>query len=124
MKTPLVTNQIEISLAQVAPFTNGDLAFLQERGIPPMAWSPLGGGALMTGTGPLAQALDTVADRFGTDRAAVAIAWLLAHPSGILPVVGTNNLARIRSASDALKVEMDRQTWFELYTHALGHEVP
>ncbi|MBT8411853.1 MAG: aldo/keto reductase, partial [Octadecabacter sp.] len=45
MKSKLVTNQIEMSLTAPDAFTNGDLAFLQERGIAPMAWSPLGGGA-------------------------------------------------------------------------------
>ena len=125
MKTPLVTNQIEISLLTHDPFTNGDIAFLQERGLPPMAWSPLSGGGLFgSAVGTLNAALDTVADAHGVDRAAVAIAWLLAHPSGIMPVMGTNRIARIRAFSDALKVGMDRQTWFELYTAALGREVP
>jgi predicted oxidoreductase len=47
----------------------------------------------------------------------------LHHPANIMPVLGTNNLDRIGKISDALKVPMDRQTWFELYTQALGHEV-
>ncbi|MEM0907548.1 MAG: aldo/keto reductase, partial [Pseudomonadota bacterium] len=58
------------------------------------------------------------------DATAVALAWLLAHPAKILPVVGTNTMPRIRALSDALKVEMDRQTWFEIYEQSLGHEVP
>jgi predicted oxidoreductase len=126
MDTPLVTNQIELSLQAHDGFTNGDIAFLQERGIPPMAWSPLGGGSLVAGAADstLLSALEAVARRDGTDRSAVAVAWLLAHPSGILPVMGTNTVDRIRRFSDAFKVDMDRQTWFELYTAALGHEVP
>ncbi|MCU0816557.1 MAG: aldo/keto reductase [Cypionkella sp.] len=125
MKTRLATNQIEISLACHAPFTNGDIAFHQERGIAPMAWSPLAGGALLSGAEtPLRDALHRIGAAQGADWSAVAIAWLLRHPARIIPVLGTNSLARIAQISDALKVEMDRQTWFELYTHALGHEVP
>lgn len=125
MKTRLATNQIEISLACHAPFTNGDIAFHQERGIAPMAWSPLAGGALLSGAEtPLRDALHRIGAEQGLDWSAVAIAWLLRHPARIIPVLGTNSLARIAQISDALKVEMDRQTWFELYTHALGHEVP
>ncbi|MDJ0826774.1 MAG: aldo/keto reductase [Rhodobacter sp.] len=126
MTTPLITNQIEISLQAHEPFTNGDIAFAQERKIAPMAWSPLGGGALVAGAADteLLKALDGVARKNGTDRAAVAIAWLLAHPARILPVMGTNNLDRICTFADAFSVEMDRETWFELYTAALGHEVP
>ncbi len=125
MSTPLATNQIEISLLTHDPFTNGDIAFLQERGLPPMAWSPLSGGGLFgSAVGTLNAAIDAVADKHGVDRAAVAIAWLLAHPSDILPVMGTNRIDRIRAFSDALRVDMDRQTWFELYSAALGREVP
>ena len=122
MKTPLATNQIELSLQHHEPLTNGDMAFLQERGIPPMAWSPLGGGSLFQDGEPRATA-SRVAMMNEVDEAAVAIAWLLAHPIGILPVMGTNRIDRIERFTDALKVKMDRETWFELYTAALGREV-
>ena len=124
MATTLVTNQIEISLGEIAPFTNGDLAFHQRQEHPIMAWSPLGGGSLMTGDGEIAHVADDIASAFGVDRAAVAVAFLLAHPSKILPVMGTNSLERIAKISDALKVKLDRETWYQLYTAALGQEVP
>jgi predicted oxidoreductase len=124
MKTPLMTNQIELSLTAHTGFTNGDVAYLQERNVPIMAWSPLGGGSLMTGTGPAQDAMAKIAAENGVDNAAVAVAWLLAHPANIMPVMGTNNINRIKSLSDALKVNMDRETWFALYTAALGTEVP
>nr|WP_321253784.1 aldo/keto reductase [uncultured Ruegeria sp.] len=124
MKTQLVTNQIEISLGEISPFTNGDLAFHQRHGQPVMAWSPLGGGMLMAGNPPVGVVADEIAQEFGVDRAAVAVAFLLAHPAGILPVLGTNNLERIKRISDALKVNLDRESWFRLYEAALGHEVP
>ena len=124
METPLATNQIEVSLVRPEPFTNGDLAFLQERKMPPMAWSPLGGGSLMTDQGPLQQAMDRIAESTRTDRAAVATAWLLAHPAGIVPVIGTNAIDRIARVGAATRIALDRETWFELYTHAIGHEIP
>ncbi|MEP2028519.1 MAG: aldo/keto reductase [Paracoccaceae bacterium] len=124
MKTKLVTNQIEISVLCHDPFTNGDVAYLQERGIAPMAWSPLGGGGLFRNeNNMLLNALRSVADQNGVDEAAVAVAWLLAHPAGILPVLGTNNLSRIQTIGDAAKVEIDREAWFEIYTAARGSEV-
>ncbi|MEZ5725734.1 MAG: aldo/keto reductase [Paracoccaceae bacterium] len=125
MKTPLVTNQIELSLLSSEPFRNGDLAFLQERGVPPMAWSPLAGGALFDGSHPeLLARLSEIGADHGTDATAIAIAWLLRHPARIIPVLGTNNLNRIRSMSDALRVTLDRETWFELYELGNGFEVP
>ena len=124
MSNPLVTNQIEISLAEISPFTNGDLAFHQRLGTKLMAWSPLGGGALISETGKLGAVLDELAGTFGVDRSAVAIAFLLAHPAQLLPVMGTNNPERIAKISDALKVTLDRETWYRLYEAALGNEVP
>ncbi len=116
MKSHLVTNQIEMSLAATDSFTNGDLAFHQERGTTVMAWSPLGGGKLMSDNGLLGQTLAKIAVNQNVDMAAVAVAWILAHPAKIFPVMGTNNLKRIASIADAMKVQMDRETWFELYT--------
>ncbi|MDO5706743.1 MAG: aldo/keto reductase [Paracoccus sp. (in: a-proteobacteria)] len=125
MSRPLATNQIEISLLTHDRLTNGDLAWMQQRRMPPMAWSPLGGGSLFAaGEPPLTRALQDIAAREGVDMAAVAVAWLLAHPARIMPVMGTNDLDRIAHLSDALRVRLDRQDWFILYQAALGHEVP
>jgi predicted oxidoreductase len=121
MQSPLVTNQIELSLLAHDPLTNGDLAYHTERRQHVMAWSPLAGGQLATHV--MRAKLDELGAASGTDWSAVAIAWLLHHPAGIIPVMGTNNLSRIAQISDALRVPMDRQTWFELYTLALGREV-
>ncbi|UTW54755.1 aldo/keto reductase family oxidoreductase [Kordiimonas sp. SCSIO 12610] len=125
MNTELVTNQIEISLAANDAFTNGDIAYLQERNVKPMAWSPLGGGSLFNqSSAELNSLLERMASANDVDIAAVAVAWLLAHPSGIIPVMGTNTLERIKTFSKAFDVNIDRQTWFELYSTANGYEVP
>jgi predicted oxidoreductase len=124
MKNQLVTNQIELSVLAHDSFVNGDVAFHQRIGTPLMAWSPLAGGALFSGDHPdVMSVLSNVALQNNVDETAVAIAWLLAHPSRILPVLGTNSLERIKGMSAALDVKMDRQTWYEIYTASLGREV-
>jgi predicted oxidoreductase len=99
---------------------------LQQHAKPVIAWSPLGGGELVSGQGNpvLHWAMADIAKTHGTDIAAVAVAWLLAHPANITPVMGTNNLSRIASLSDALNINLSRQSWYQLYTAALGTEVP
>ena len=125
MKTRLVTNQIEISVIANDAFTNGDLAYLQRHDIKPMAWSPLAGGALFTdANASLIAIMRRLGDKQGGDTSAVALAWLMAHPANIIPVVGTNKLDRLRALSTAFDVELGREDWFEIYTAALGHEVP
>lgn len=131
MKHRLQTNQIELSLLQTAPFINGQVAHAQQHRMPIMAWSPLGGGRLHsqatqagTAAARLAPKLSELAKASGTDTTAVAMAWLMHHPVGVMPVMGSNQLDRIGAFAQALKVPMDRQTWFELYELANGHEVP
>ncbi len=131
MKHKLQTNQVELSLLHTAPFTNGQVAHGQQHRMPLMAWSPLGGGRLHSQAGTpgtaaarLAGRMAQLAESAGTDTTAVAVAWLLHHPARVLPVMGTNQPDRIARFSDALRVPMDRQTWFELYELANGHEVP
>jgi len=123
MNNQLHTNQIELSLQSIESFTNGDVAFHQKNASPIMAWSPLGGGKLMTDKNELTNKMDEIASNYNVDRSAVAISFLLTHPANIIPIMGTNNIDRISKISDAFKVKMDRITWFELYTAALGREV-
>lgn len=128
MKNPILCNQIEISLAARDCFTNGQVAKAQMDAKPLMAWSPLAGGRLFIPNDEVGKRvmpkLLAIGNRYGVAADAVAIAWLLAHPSKILPIIGTNTLERIRHITDALKVEIDRETWFELWTLAAGQEVP
>lgn len=127
MKHPLVTNQLEISLLERDSFLDGTLAQLQRQDIRPMAWSPLGGGRLF-GDEAAAQRLQPLMQRLADSNNCqldhIAIAWLLAHPAGILPVIGTNNLKRVSQLSKSLDITLDRETWFELWTAASGEEVP
>lgn len=124
MSHPLVTNQIEISLTASDALSNGDLAYLQQHNIPAMAWSPLGGGSLFDPqNAALLSRLQALGTAHGTDAAAIAYAWLLAHPAGIIPIVGTNSLARIKTIGAARDIQMDRETWFALYSLGKGHEV-
>ena len=123
MVNKLHTNQIELSLQSIDAFSNGDVAFHQKNASPIMAWSPLGGGKLMTESNQLTNKMDQIGTHYKVDRAAVAISFLLSHPANIIPIMGTNNIDRISKISDAFKVKMDRITWFKLYTAALGREV-
>ena len=128
MKRPILTNQIEINLINRAAFTNGQIARAQKDGRPPMAWSPLAGGALVLPGNPLSNRMIPHLTRIGLDQGvtaeAVALAWLLAHPARIMPVVGTNSPGRVAKIAEALKVSIDRQTWFELWSLAEDGEVP
>ena len=90
--------------------------------MPAMAWSPLAGGALFRGENP--KLLSLLQEIGAGDAAAAAVAWLLAHPARILPVLGTNSLARIAKLEAACAIPFDRELWFEVFEAANGQEVP
>ena len=127
----LHVNQVEIHLGRLDCFTDGTLDQCLEHGITPLAWSPLDRGKLATGAtselesrGRLLRALDETAQEYGTDRTSVALAWLLKHPAGIIPIVGSANEARVRDLTKAEGVELSRVTWYKLLEAARGGRVP
>ena len=121
----LIANQIEISLNQHNAISNGDLAFMQQHRIALMAWSPLSGGDVLKNTRSLLyQTLKSLAVDFNTEPAAIAVAWLLRHPAQILPIMGSNNIERIKKFSEALTVKLNREAWFKLLQAASGNVVP
>ncbi|MBI4784721.1 MAG: aldo/keto reductase [Oscillatoriophycideae cyanobacterium NC_groundwater_1537_Pr4_S-0.65um_50_18] len=124
----LVTHQIEISVMHLAAFADGTLDQCQQLRIAPMAWSPLGGGELFSGSSPqavrLRSALTTIAQLHHATVDQVALAWLLAHPAKILPILGTGNLDRIRAAAAAATIYLTREEWFLIWTASTGTEVP
>lgn len=120
----LATNQVEASPMHRAPFLDGTFDGAPAAGMRPMAWSPLAGGRLLSPEGdPLRARLERLAPKYGVDPIALVYAWLMRHPSGIVPVTGTTDPARIRQAAAALDVRLERQDWFDLWT-AAGGEVP
>ncbi|MGJ8685646.1 MAG: aldo/keto reductase [Nonlabens sp.] len=126
---PLVTNQIEISPAQLEHFDNGNLDHLIEKRISPMAWSPLAGGSLLNPQDEKSKrihdALKKVANQIGeSDLSKVIYAWLLMHPSHIIPVIGTGKINRLKTAVSALDTQLNLEQWFEIYVASLGENIP
>jgi len=100
---------------------------MQRLRIRPMVWSPLAGGALISGGGEAERrvqaALGRIGERLGASAASVAFAWLLRHPSRPLPVAGSRRIEALREAVAALRLTLDAQDWTEVWQAAAGHEV-
>jgi predicted oxidoreductase len=133
---PLISHQVEISLARLNVFDDGTLDQCLIEKITPMAWSPLAGGLIGGGAKRLLSwqqqyqparfmpALEEVAAAHGVDRTIAALAWLMKHPSGIVPIVGSNNPDRIREAVKATEITLTREQWYRLFTAARGEPLP
>jgi predicted oxidoreductase len=128
---PLVVNQVEVSLARLDCFYDGTLDQCIELGLTPLSWSPLAGGWLGDGGSgkdakgeKLLQTIDEVAKKYGVSRTAMNLAWLLKHPSEIIPIVGSVNPDRIRDATAADDVDLDREDWYKILVAARGEGLP
>lgn len=129
---PLAVNQIEVSPMHTCALTNGTLDQCQQLEISPMAWSPLAGGALLTAPCARSQrlkaTLEIVASRYTLSGKPVTaqqigLAWLMRHPAKIKPIIGSGNIERISAATDAVQIQLDRQSWFEILQASTGKDV-
>lgn len=133
---PLVVHELEMSLARLDPLTDGSLDQCLIEKITPMAWSPLAGGLIGNGAGRLLAAqqsyrperflpvLDAIAQERGTSRIIIALAWLLRHPSQIVPIIGSVRPQRIAEAVKATELELTREEWYRLLVAARGEPLP
>jgi predicted oxidoreductase len=136
LPVPLATQQPELSAWCLAPLFDGVLDHCMARSMTPLAWSPLAGGRLALGReaalrepggerlAALIGCLDALAARQGCTREAVALAFLLAHPAGVVPILGTQRPERMRAARDAFRVEISRTDWYRILEAARGEAMP
>ncbi|MEM9928719.1 MAG: aldo/keto reductase [Bacteroidota bacterium] len=124
----LVTNQVECHPLHTDCFYDGTFDGLITRNIRPMIWSPLGGAKYFKGEGTavlrLRNIVKILAKKYGdVGEDVILLAWLLRHPVGPIPVVGTTKIHRINSTRLAMDLNMETQDWFAILEAARGHEV-
>ena len=97
-------------------------------GLTPLAWSPLGGGSLLAPESArdkaVTAALQTIADQTGVSLSVATYSWLMAHPAGIVPIIGSQNPARIAEGAAALAVRWNRADWYAVLVAARGERLP
>ncbi len=133
---PLTVNQVEISLLKLDPFDDGTLDQCLCEKITPMAWSPLSGGHLADSApidrslpeysrrSTLRKTLDGIARSHSTSRSVAALAWLLKHPAGIVPIIGSTDVANIQASARAADLELGREEWYRLMEAGRGERLP
>lgn len=127
VEEPLVSTQPEFSCAALAPLRDGTFDLCMEEGLTPIAWSPLAGGRIATGEGlrpELVSVLDELATREGVSRAAVAVAFVLAHPAGAVAIVGTQRADRLADIASATRVHLSRTDVYRIIVASDGVPLP
>lgn len=123
----LVSDQPEFSLVELGPLRNGVFDRCMQHGTVPLVWSPLGGGRLASGTGipdELARAMDEMAQREGVSVATIAVAFVLAHPSRPVALIGSQNPARLSAMAAEVAVNLNRDDVYRLIQAAEGQPLP
>jgi predicted oxidoreductase len=128
LDVPLVTNQVEVSVAHLTQFDNGTIDHCLRNRIKPMAWSPVAGGRIFTSDEEryvrLRGTLSAIAKEVNAASVdQVMYAWILQHPAQMLPIIGSGNFERVKSAVQALEIKLTRQHWFEIWRSSLGRDV-
>jgi len=129
---PLLVNQVEINIHNIAALSDGTLDQCQELGVSPEAWCPLGGvvypawGNTLTKDDErrIEREFRTQAEKYDTEPWVIMLAWLLKHPSVIFPIIGTTTPSRIAAAGRALEIEYSREDWYRLLEARNGRPVP
>ncbi len=124
---PLASTQPEYSAAELGALRDGTLDLCMRDGVVPLAWSPLAGGRLATGADvrpELIAALDQLAEHHGSSRTAVALAFVLAHPSRPVALLGTQNSERLADAAQAADVPLDRADVYTIIEASEGVPLP
>lgn len=129
---PLLVNQVEINLHNIDALNNGVLDQCQRLGITPQAWCPIAGVAYPAwgntftdeDTARIRAELEIQSEKYNTEDWLIAVAWLLKHPAGISPIIGSTTPDRIRAAVTALDIDYSREDWYRLLEARNGVSVP
>lgn len=126
--SPLVTNQIEMNPVNLESVESGVLEDLQKNRVSPMAWSCLAGGQIFSSNSDrmlrLNRVLKNVAYELGASSIdQVIYAWIMKMPSNPLPIIGSGNIDRVKSAVKSLGLDMSHEQWYRILEASKGHQV-
>jgi predicted oxidoreductase len=120
LKSPISTSHIELNVLNTSALDNGQIDYIKQRYMRPLATAPLAGGRIENGTDEKAvrvrKKLLEISKKYNSNIESTAVAWLI--KLGALPLIGTENENRIRNIVNAFQIDMDHQDWYELYNES------
>jgi predicted oxidoreductase len=125
-ETEVHYNQIQFSATHFQPMLDGSLDFMQLHSIKPMAWNPLGTVFRedIEQTRRLKETLTQLEAKYSVTADLLLLAWVLKHPSSVIPVAGTAAITRIRQLMKAVELPLTDLDWFAIWTASMGNKVP
>jgi predicted oxidoreductase len=125
-KTEVSYNQVQFSATNFEAMLDGSFDYMQQHNIRPMSWNPLGFVFRkdIPQTHRLKKILATLVSKYHLGADTILLSWVLKHPSNVIPIAGTVNVARIQSLMKAVELDLEQEDWFAIWAESMGHEVP
>ena len=122
---PLITNQIEVSVNHTDSFYDGTLDQMMLKKLQPMAWSVMGNyfSENSEQNSRIKKVLEELCPKYDAEENQILLAFILKHPSKILPVIGTSKTETIKKFKEVLNLSLEREDWFKLLKASQGKEV-
>ncbi len=123
---PVKGNQVEFSLTSHQMMFNGTLDDVIRNDRMAMSWSPLGSYFKDKNAQRkrIKKVMKFLKKKYNASASQLLLSWILKHPAGVHPVVGTTNSERLLDSVKATEIKMDLSDWFTLLTASQGHKVP
>jgi predicted oxidoreductase len=122
LRIPIVTNHIELNLLNTSAFDNGQIDYLKQKYMRPLATAPLAEGQIANSIEKrpllIRRKLEELSPKYNANIESIAVAWIV--KLGALPLIGTTNEQRIRNITAAFNIDIDKQDWYELYEASRG----
>lgn len=125
-KTEVSYNQVQFSATHHEAMLDGSLDYMQVHNIRPMSWNPLGTVFRedIEQTRRLKKILVQLVEKYELGSDTILLSWILRHPSKVIPIAGTVNVARIQSLMKAVELQLEKEDWFAIWVESMGNEVP
>jgi predicted oxidoreductase len=145
---PLIANQIQFSLGHSSLIDmgvhvntenikydsglSGMLEYCKTNKMTIQAWGSLDGGRFSGKAAPTLTKNDEdtislvnkLSGKYEVSTSAIVLAWILALPISIHPIIGTINSSRIKDCNEALTIQLNREDWYDLWIAAKGVSLP
>lgn len=125
-RTDVYGNQIEFSATHIDPMLDGSLDYMMVNNIKPMAWSPIGSVFKEHNdqTHRLKLLMADLVAKYNVSADVILLAWILQHPSGVIPVSGSTSPERLKNQMKATQIKLELEDWFAVWTESIGTKVP
>jgi predicted oxidoreductase len=122
LRIPIVTNHIELNLLNTSAFDNGQIDYIKQKYMRPLATAPLAEGKIANSIEKrpllIRRKLEELSPKYNANIESIAVAWIV--KLGALPLIGTTDEKRIRNIVRAFDINLDKQDWYELYEASRG----